>query len=207
MILTPAGYAEAIRREIDRRDRAWLAVPLPVGPGVTLRPYTLRMHLAMSATGNRLATSRGEPELADVLSCLWCCSTAYCPPAAPLWRLRRWLFWRRCARLTIAQLSAATQDYFSAAWGDCPSPLNKPSFRLAPKTSAVSQYILRLRPLGWTDRDVLDRPMGIVWQMLRAIDLSEDSSTSYDDESQQVLRAYMVGRNARAQDPAPPPAN
>jgi hypothetical protein len=205
MILTPDGYDQAVRREIDRRDRAWISAPLPLGKGVTLLPYTLRRHLTLSATGNRLATGKGEPQLADVLAFLWLCSTAYRAPTRPLWRLSRWLFWRQCVRLPIGAMEAV-RGYLDDAWGDCPVPMRKAAFKKAPKTGPVAQYVLRLAPAGWRLEDVLDRPMGQVWQMMRAVDLSEDPGTLYDDESERVKFAYINQRNQAAKAPADKPA-
>jgi hypothetical protein len=198
MILSPDGYDQAVRREIERRDRAWLAVPLPLGKGVRLKPYTLRLHVALAATGNRLAAGKGTPELGDVLAFLWYCSTAYTPPGKPLWKLRRWLFWRRCIRLKIDPTLDALREYLADAWGDCPIPLRKPALRKAPKTSALAQYVHRLAPMGWSMDDVLDRPMGIVWQVMRACDLADDPSMLYDDESERVKFAYVARRNEAA---------
>jgi hypothetical protein len=46
--------------------------------------------------------------------------------------------------------------------------------------------------------DVLDRPMGIVWQVMRACDLADDPSMLYDDESERVKFGYVAARNEAA---------
>jgi hypothetical protein len=200
--MTPPGYSEAVEREQERRSRAWLGIGTVLfdakgKPAIRLRPLTYRTYLSLAASGNAFATHVPNLTAAETVGHLCAAVWLLCDRHRAGWGVRAY-FAARAVRKTVLRLPvestvAAIEAHIHDAFADAPVPIARPTIRKAPKTSQVASVAMSLhRHAGLSISDVLDMPLGQVWQLVREIEIRADPTTNYDDESERVKRAFLL---------------
>lgn len=119
------GLAEAIKRENDIRDAAFLDLTTDIC-GIAIRQMTPRDLLILDGIGNPLIAYQ-FPSLAQLVDFLWKLSPEF-KLHAPL---RRFLFGRRCRKVNYLLAVRAIFKYLDATFQDSPASSGDPVMQYA----------------------------------------------------------------------------
>jgi hypothetical protein len=184
------GYGEAVAREQQNREIAYLDVPFDVH-GIKLRQMTPRMLAALFAHGSPFVCG-SSVTLPDILQFLWGCAADYSTS-----RFARWRFFRRVgkiiAKVGIQPIVDELFDYIDTTFQDGPRGGKKS----IPYTSQIAwmEFNMAGEPWRWSREQTLSTPLRVIYQQIRCSDMSEGVTPI--NPSDYVKQAYIDSLNAQ----------
>lgn len=179
------GYADAIEKETNSRDAAFLSVTENIG-GFEVMPMTLRHYLILRMAKSPLLHG-GTPSPVELTAFLWLLSTEYtpvgkwrrfqfvrrcrkfCPPRRPLFETRgamnRWNKKCATAMARAADIVIAAREYVDAAFVD--KPTGKGGNDVAFYSDACALCASFAEDFGWSQETVLNLPLKVLFQYLK----------------------------------------
>lgn len=187
------GLAEAIARETELRNQAFLDIPQELC-GIPVLPLTLRRLLLLEEIGSPfVGGSTRAPRPRDVVNFLWALSPYFSTRPGDLRR-----FSKRCRKLNPARIVLAIDGYVCDALQDRPPSTSGPT---APSyESFAAGYVdVIASEYGWSEDAILDCPVARLFQYLKRILRRKDPKAPRFNPSDQVKADYLNELNAEAQ--------
>jgi hypothetical protein len=188
-----ARYEAEVARERESREHAFLA---------DLAPYVIRT--ARGALQLRILTVRdmavlfniGDPCIHDVdtageeevLRCL-----SYLDTRRPKGWIRRLLRERKIAKLPSVQLRAGLKDYFDAMFLDSPPSTGRGGRAYYCWEASIIHRLASA--YGWGRSEIMDTPVGVVFQLLKILRAEADPEMPMFNPSDRVLNELTSMRN------------
>lgn len=200
------GYAEAVKRERELRDTAFLGGNELVA-GVECRPFSLR-HLAyLEAARNGFVVPcrffDEEEMLAHALQVLWICRKGFRAPDSP--RIGRLGLWRMTAAQQLfvvrvlwnhsgADVVKAVEDWLRDAFMDAPTG-SADAITTTSYTATQAMFLDKFAEAGlpFTYDEVMDMPMRRLWQHWR-LAVRRVNDVKLTNPSDEVAVAHLAGR-------------
>lgn len=177
---------EAIRRETEVRDAAFLAAPFRIC-GVEIAPLTGRAFIALEGLESPFLCG-GRPTPADVAIFLWVLSPKFVPHNS----FSRRRFFRACRKIefeqAVTEISKLVEDAFQDAPGSggAQSPARYTSWLADLVDILASEY-------GWSEDSILDLPLARAFQYLRRIRVRCDpKAIMFNGKSDRAIQAAVL---------------
>ena len=183
------AYIDAVEREQNIRDAAFLGLPERVG-SFDLRPMTVKDYLTLVGIGSPFV-SGGLPNQESIGVFLWYQSTDYDARDTAA----RAKFYRRVIKEPLTVINQI-YDFCEAAMQDKPATSKGavgPSYY-----SWVATVINTLaHEYSWTDEYILGRPLKVVWQYYKCIKHSHggDKAILHNPSDRQKFDLMMANKN------------
>ena len=195
------GYADALAREEEARELAFLDVPQDL-LGVAVVPLTLRRVRALTAAGSPFFGG-GAPTAGDVAVFLWALSPEY-QPADAEGRVR--FTAELAASGVLADLAGAALaigDFLDWTWNDAPcAGPSRGSVQSENLTSFEANYVDTIASVyHWSEAQILDCPLPRLFQYLRRIALRTDPKAKFASRYSLKVKGDWL-RSLNAQPPA-----
>jgi len=165
------GYAEAVTREQQNREVAYLGVPF-VAEGVRLAQMTPRILAALYAHRSPFVCGGSIPDpVESVVQFLWACSLNYSNS-----RFARWHFVRSIARrvrrgtFDIFRALDDIDEYVEVTFQD--GPRGGPSSIPYVSQIAWIEYTMSGSPWNWTRERIMKTPLRIIYQQMRCKEMA-----------------------------------
>lgn len=163
------GYLEAVEKETDARDLAFLDLTTTVC-GVELVPMTMLRYARLSGVGSPFL-SGGAPDMQDVMLFLWGMSADYSSDVS-----KRGAFMAKVFSTGKApELEAATVEimrFIETAFQDAPGSSSTSQGRSPSYTSWIASYVdMIASAYHWTEETILSLPLSRLWQYVRRIEM------------------------------------
>jgi hypothetical protein len=189
------GYREAVQRETDLRDAAFLPVTDSIC-GVEVNQLT-PFHLAALTLARSPFICGGVPFPRDIALFLWCVSPEYNPRAV----VSRWLFIRRVAKLDYREAVEGVMRYVGEAFADAPGGKGE-RFKQSYYSSTASIVDLLAHEYGWAEADIMRVPFKRLFQYSRCIRERYAERPMFFNSSDSILADWQDEQNQRAKEEA-----
>lgn len=183
------GYAEAVAQEQSNRNLAFLGYPLPLC-GMTIRQMTPRHVILLQECGNRFFAG-GWPTFEDVGMFLWFLSPHYQPGEEHAKAFYRNIAKR--AREENAMIEEITA-YLVKVFQDAPASSGIQGKQYTASAAALVDVLAR--EYGWSDEEVLDKPLGRLYQYFREIQYRHNPKAPRFNRSDSYISAWLRHRMA-----------
>jgi hypothetical protein len=189
------GYREAVQRETDLRDAAFLPVTDSIC-GVEVNQLT-PFHLAALTLARSPFICGGVPFPRDIAIFLWCVSPEYNPRSV----VARWFFIRRVAKLDYRESVEAIMRYVSEAFFDAPGGKGE-RFKQSYYSSTASIVDLLAHEYGWAEADIMRVPFKRLFQYSRCIRERYAERPMFFNASDSILAEWQDEQNRRTKEEA-----
>ena len=183
------GYREAVKRESDIRDEAFLGLTVDIC-GLSCVPMSARHFVALDLIGSPLLAA--EPLAyatpADVAVFLWLLSPGYSPHA----RIRRWRFIRRCRPLPFVQAVCEIQAFIRDTFQDAPPADTCPDAGPAYYSHAVNFVHTFASAYGWSEEAILTMPLRRAFQYMRRLTKQANPKATLFNTSDRVRGDWLA---------------
>jgi hypothetical protein len=172
------GYPEAVKRENDIRDAAFLDLTTDIC-GIKIRQMTPRDLLILDGTDNPLVC-HGIPSSPQLAHFLWLLSGSYCNNAP----IRRFIFARKVRPLPFMQTVKACWKYVEETFQDSPGGSGP---QATPFAGWCAHLIDRTAfNYGWTRGEILNTPLQILFQCQKVIRARKDAEYTPRNPSDKI---------------------
>ena len=184
------GYKEAVERENDVRDNAFLGLNESVA-GVEVKPLTPNMFLLLDGISSPFVCG-GTPLPEDVAVALWIVSPRYRASD----RKARNLFIRLSGKLDYITTRQAFYSYVSDSFID--SPGVSKSTRSATASWVASLVDILASEYSWTEERILSISLKRIFQYLKLIQLRHDPKATMFNKSDELRSKWLAEQNLKA---------
>lgn len=183
------GYREAVKRENDSRDAAFLDLTTNIC-GVEIRQMTPRDLLILDGIGNPLMEGKA-PSPEQLAEFLWILSPRFSTRAP----LRRFLFGRSIRRINYMEAVRACGRYIEATFQDSPASSGMKS---APYAGWCAHLITKLsnNPVA-DEQKILNTPLKRLFQYQKCLRRQRDPECPMHNPSDKLKGNYARLLNAR----------
>ena len=201
------GYKDAVQAENQQRAAAFISGIPEVVAGIMVAPLTYEMELRLRAVRSPFFIG-GLPNANDIAVFLWGVSEDYqrairlrgiVEHASPwlagrLFNRARRAFIKRLRRLDYLTTLNAIRTYINDAYTDAPSGAGERSITYY--SEAAGLFVLLSEKCSMSMRDVMELPIKVVWQLLRAIERRENPSAIHFNPSDRIRGEWLNQRNS-----------
>lgn len=170
--MTLADYIAELKAEAHSRAEAYLpALTEQRVCGIVIEPMPFSRLTLLDLLGNAFVTGGRFPEAADIAQFFWVLSPHFSPEKTIASRWHRWRLMRKIRSINFIDAVEEITNFVEAMTIDIPSgdPVG------VPYISAPAQIIHVLSTAyGWSWREIMDLPMPVISQQVRAIAKASD---------------------------------
>ena len=183
------GYSEAIRKENESRDLAFLNLPQSVC-GIDIGPFTLRKYILLEGIGNPFVCG-GNILPAHVAQFLWILSPGWVAGNGS----ERDTFTRKVSLIKYSRAVKEIMELCEVTFQDSPS-YRGAGFSVRIVSGAASYVDILASEYGWSENTVLDMPIARLFQYVRLIQKRHDPKRTFINPSDKVRGKWLAEVNA-----------
>lgn len=182
--------AAAAREERDIRSSAWLDLPLDIC-GIPVEPLTLRRYAVLAAASNPFIVG-GTRTAGAIAQFLWIVSREFCVDEK-----KKRKFLKRIGGIKAGTAIIEISLYMEAAFFD--APMGKSRTGSVPSTALEASIIHQMGDAyGWTPDQILDQPLGRLFQLMRIQDrINNPNSASFSPMQDRIKQEFLQKINER----------
>lgn len=181
------GYASAVAHERLNRNAAFLGLADRVC-GIDVSPMTLRHYVCLESIGSPYVCG-GDITSEDTLAAVWLISPDYDPKN----NSARKAFCKRISTYKVADAMREMNDYVSSAFEDAPASAGGNTVQYY--STAASLVDLFAREYGWQLNEILDLPLAVLFQLVKAIIARTDPDAILFNPSDKVRGQWLCKVN------------
>jgi len=178
------GYLEAVRRENDIRDAAFLDLTTSIC-GIEVRQLTPRDALILDGLDNPLMRG-GIPTESQLAHFLWLLSPSYKHGS----KVRRFLFARKVRNVKFIEATLACWSYVEDSFQDSPPQSSDRTCRFA---SGIAHLVDRMASqYGWTEEKILHSSFKKLFQYMKVMSARLDPDYCARNPSDKIRREGAI---------------